>query len=932
MKLFNKTISIGIILSLAASGAGLSAKEAADTTAVGQWDDEPVLDLPEWQMTGAVSKVRGDELSDSYVSNVANTLFGRIPGLTVQASGAEPGADSPALNSRGVGTFGPGTGLLVVIDGFPSTQDFFERLTPKEIESVELLKDAAATAIYGNRAANGVLLVKTRHGDATSPLKIDFGVKVGFQQPIRLPEWLGSYDYATLYNEALANEGKSPLYSTSDLEAYAAGDSPLMYPDVDWYDEIFRSMSPVYTYNLTASGGVKSVRYFVHFNGQNNYGLLRDPSLVNDFAKRQSFSRYNFRTNVDVNLSRRLTASIILGGSVEDKVTPGVNESTWNIIDLAATVPPNAFPVMASESYIGGNATFANPIAEMTERGYISYNGRTAQASLRLTEKLDFITPGLSISGAVSFNNYYKSYSNKTRNYARYSPVRDSSGEISLTQYGEATELAGDESSSYQWRNIVANAFVNYDRVFGDRHYVKAMARYDYDEYTVSGETLPFQNLGIAGQVSYSFDRRYIAEFTFGYHGNGNFPAGKNFGFFPAGGLSWVISEEGFLKDSKVVDYLKLRATYGLVGNSDIGGTRWMFNQYYTWNGYYWFGSTNTQNDTYLESAKANPFVTWEKSRKLNIGLDARLWDALYLSFDYFREHRYDILTQPYASVPDYVGFTRPSMNLGVVDNNGFEAVLGYARTSGDFRYKVEASAWYARNRVVFNSESPQVYEYLYSTGHMVGQPFALEAIGFFKDQNDIDTSPTQIWGEVFPGDIKYKDQNGDDVINEEDRYPLGYTSRPEMTLALDLQFGYKGFDLQMLFQGAVNRTVYLEGKPYQAFQNNGKITDFALGRWTPQTADTATYPRLSTTGNKNNYQYSSFWQRNGDFLKLRYVTLGYTFSSKAMKKANVDGLRIYLSGTNLFSLDYMQGYCDPEVLYGYPAVRTYSLGVELKF
>ena len=273
MKLNNKIILSGIVALWAGSGA-VSAQEAADTLA-DQWNAVPTLDLPDWQVTGAVSKVDGDELTDFYTSNVVNTLFGRIPGLTVQEVGAEPGADTPTLNSRGVGTFGSGTGLFVVIDGFASTLDFFSRLTPGEIESVELLKDATATAIYGNRAANGVLVVKTKHGDESAPLKIDFGVKVGFQQPVRLPDWLGSYDYATLYNEALANEGQSPMYDQAALDAYAAGDSPLLYPDVNWYDEIFRSASPIYVYNLTASGGVNAVRYFVHFNGMNNYGLLR---------------------------------------------------------------------------------------------------------------------------------------------------------------------------------------------------------------------------------------------------------------------------------------------------------------------------------------------------------------------------------------------------------------------------------------------------------------------------------------------------------------------------------------------------------------------------------------------------------------------------------------------------------------------------------
>lgn len=906
-----------------------NSQEASDTT--DRWSTLPSQELPAWQVAGAVSSVKGEDLESFYTSNIANTLYGRLPGLTVQGGGAEPGSDSPSLYGRGIGTFASGTSLHYVIDGFPATKDLFERLTPGEIESIELLKDASATALYGNRAANGVLVVKTRHGKAGA-LKIDFSARAGFQQPLRMPQWLGSYDYATLYNEALANEGKNPLYDKVTLANYKAGDQPILFPDVNWQDEIMSKLSPLYVYSLTASGGNRSVRYLVHFNGVNNYGLLKDPSQVNDFAKKQSFSRYNFRTNVDVILSKRLSAQLILGGSIEDKVTPGSNESTWNVIDLASTVAPNAFPVLAGPGRVGGDANFANPVAELTEVGYISYNGRTAQASLRLTEKLDFITDGLSITGAISFNNYYKSYSNKTRSYMRYSPMRDSSGELVYAEYGENTSLGGDESSSYQWRNLAVNGAINYDRVFAGKHYVNAMMNINYDDYTVSGTTLPFKNLGFGGRFSYSYDKRYVAEFAFGYYGNDNFPKGSRYGFFPSGALAWNISEEGFLKDSDVVSHLKLRASYGIVGNSDIGGSRYMFNQYYTWGGSYHFGASNQSMDTYVEGTKANPFVTWEKDRKLNIALEATFFDSLYLTFDWFHNHRYDILTVPYSSLPDWLGFSKPSMNVGVVDNTGFEAVLGYRESKRAFKWFAEASAWYAHNNVVFNSEAPQIYEYRYSTGHIVGQPFALEAIGFFRDQEDIDNSPKQIFTNVMPGDIKYKDQNGDNVINEDDYYPIGYTNRPEITLGLNLGFEYKGFDLSMLFQAALNRTVYLEGKAWHAFQNNGKISTFALGRWTKDTADTATYPRLSTTGDKNNYLYSSFWQRNGDFLKLRNVELGYTISGPKMAKAGIQGLRIYLSGTNLFSLDHMEGYADPEVLYGYPAVRTFNLGFNLKF
>ena len=926
MKNYITIISIATLL-LSVSEANSQAQN--DTT--DRWSEIPSMELPSWQSAAAISSVKGEDLRDFYTSNITNTLYGRLPGLTVMETGAEPGADGANLLGRGVGTFSSGTSLFYVIDGFPATKELFERLTPGEIESIQLLKDASATAIYGNRGANGVLVVKTKRGESGA-LKIDFSARAGFQQPLRMPQWLGAYDYASLYNEALANEGKAPAYGADVLNYYKSGKQSILYPDVNWQDEIMSSMSPLYIYSLTASGGNRSVKYLVHFNGVNNYGLLKDASGVNDFAKKQSFSRYNFRTNVDVIISKRLSASMVLGGSIEDKTTPGRNESTWNIIDLASTVAPNAFPVLAGENLIGGNLAFDNPVAEISEAGFISYNGRTAQASLRLTEQLDFITKGLSISGAISFNNYYKAYSNKTRTYMKYLPVLDMQGKLTYETSGENTSLSGDESSSYQWRNIAVNGIIAYDRVFADKHYVNAMMNVNYDDYTVSGTTLPFKNLGFGGRFSYSFDKRYVAEFSFGYYGNDNFPAGSRFGFFPSGALVWNISEEGFLKDSKVVNLLRLRASYGLVGNSDIGGDRYMFNQYYNWGSGYYFGSSNTSVGTYLEGAKANPFVTWEKERKLNIALEATLFDGLYLSFDWFRNHRYDILTVPYSSLPDWLGFSKPIMNVGVVSNTGFEAVLGYRETKREFKWFAQASAWYAHNNVIFNSEAPQLYDYRYSTGHIVGQPFALEAIGFFRDQEDIDNSPRQVFTQVRPGDIKYKDQNNDNVINEDDYYPLGYTDRPEFTLAMNLGFEYKGIDLSVLFQGALNRTVYLEGKAYHAFQNNGKISSFALGRWTPETAETATYPRLSTTGDKNNYQYSSFWQRNGNFLKLRNVELGYTISSPKMQKAHIQGLRIYLSGTNLFSLDHMDGFADPEVLYGYPAVRTFNLGFNLKF
>lgn len=923
-----RLLSLAALFSVAFGGISTAQDSAVDPPA--DWTYVPGVKLPDWKTVGAVSSVSGDELAGSFTSNVANTLYGRLPGLTVMQSSGEPGADSPALLSRGIGTFGGGSGIHVVVDGFPSSAAFFQQLVPAEIESIQLLKDAAATAIYGNRGANGVLLVTTKKG-VVSPLRIRVNARYGFQQGVRLPDFLGSYDYATLYNEALANEGAAPLYSSANLEAYRTGSDPLFHPDVDWQKEMLRSISPVANYDVSAKGGSETVRYFVIFNGINNTGLLKDPTSAAEYGKKQKFSRYNFRTNVDIKLSRRLKAAITLGGSVEDKVTPGTAESSWNLFDLMGRVPSNAFPIFVGEGKIGGNSTYLNPLAELTETGYVSYNGRSAQTSLRLTEMLDMITPGLSVSGAIGFNTYFKSYSNKTREYARYEAVKNESGETAYNMFGQDGSLEGNENDSYQWRNYAIQGALNYGRVFG-RHGVNAVLQMNWDDYTETDSSLPYKNMGVAGHASYSFDEKYIAEFSLGYYGNENFPRDSRFGFFPAGAVGWIVSKEEFMKDSNLFDFLKLRLSYGMTGNSAIGGQRFMYNQYYVWQGGYNFGTSNTGAGAIIEGTLANPDVTWEKEKKLNVGIEAQLLGKLSVSFDYFRNQRYDILTQPFSDVPDWLGISLPGLNNGRVNNNGFELTAGWKETSSVLKWFVDGSLWYARNVVEYNSEAPKLYPYQLSTGRRIGQPFALEAVGFFRDQADIDSSPTQVYSTVRPGDIKYKDQNGDNRIDDNDVLPVGYTSTPEITLGLNLGAEYKGFDVNAMLQGAFNRSVYWDGRMFRAFQDNGTVSTAALGRWTTQTANNAIYPRLSTTGNLNNYRYSSFWQKNGNFLKLRSLELGYTLSPEALSNAGIESLRIYLSGTNLFSIDRMKGYVDPETLFGYPAIRTYNIGFNIQF
>lgn len=884
---------------------------------------------PKWMTTGAVSSVKGNELK-SFVPNIANMLNGQIPGLVVQQWGCEPGADSPAMNARGVNTYGSGTGLFIVIDGFQSTEAYFQQLTPQEIESITLLKDASATAIYGSKGANGVLLITTQRG-TSDKIKINFSIQSGFQQPLRLPEFLGAYDYATLYNEALVNDGKSPFYTPMDLEAYKTGNDPIFHPDVDWYGTILRKAAPITNYNFTASGSNEYFRYFVLLNVLDDRSLYRKAGNVSDFSKNGTYTRYNFRTNIDVKLSKRLQGAVTLGGTIEDKTNPGTSENTSGMFDLMSSIAPNAFPVYVSTGMYGGNSMYSNPLGDLMQTGYTSYNGRSLQAIFQLKGDLGFITPGLSVNGAVGFNTYFKSYSKKSRQYARYSVDRDNADEIIYTTYGQNTSLAGDESSSSQWRDYSLQASLNYNRTFNGLHNIDAIYLGSYNDYVVTGTDLSYKNIAMGGRVTYSYDKRYIGEFSFGYNGTENFPKGHRFGFFPAGSLGWILSNEAFLKGNPILNYLKLRASYGIVGNDNIGGIRYMFDQYYDGYGYH-LGNSNNVQDGLVQGKLANPDVTWEKEKKFNVGFEATLVNKIDVSFDYFIQKRSNILSQPYRTVPDYLGISRPDINIGKVGNKGLETSIRYNGIGKkDLTYFVETSLWYAKNKVVYNAEAIQENEYLYGTGRIVGQPFVLEAIGFFKDEDDILKSPTQTFTDVRPGDIKYKDQNKDGKIDSNDYYPIGYTSMPQITLGLHGGITFKGFDMDIFFQGAANRTVYCGGKYYHAFQNDAKVSSIALGRWTPETAETATYPRLSSENNLNNYQASSFWQKNGNFLKLRSLEIGYTLPFQLSRKINLEKVRIFANGTNLFSLDHMDGFTDPETMSGYPALRTISFGLSIQ-
>lgn len=887
---------------------------------------------PTWMVSSGISTVKGAELQKSFTSNLTNTLYGRLAGLTVLQGSGEPGNDGAGLAARGLGTY-VNNGFLVMIDGFENS---LEQLVPDEIETISLLKDASALAIYGSRGANGVVLVTTKRGK-NAPLSINFSTQQGFHQASRLPQFLGSYDYARLFNEGLKNDGKAPQYSDAALQAYQSGSDPYFFPNVNWYDQVLKQNAAISNYNLNFRGGNNTVRYFALLNYVNSNGLLINAGDKDPESSNSKYGRFNFRSNVDIDITKRLSASLTLAGTVEDKTNPA-GSTTGGLFGSLATLAPNAFPVTNPDGSYGGNAAFSNPLGNVMQTGSYSSNGRTLQSTLKLTNQLDFITPGLSVSAAVSFNNFFRSYSTKSKQYERFSIAKGGGDTIRYTKFGQKTALVGNEDNSDQWRNIVFQGFLNYDRTFG-KNALSGMLMYNFDSYTNVDNTttavnaLPYKHVGLGGRLTYAYNQKYIAEASFGYMGSENFAPGKRYGLFPAVSLGWVASNEGFLKNNNLLTFLKLRASYGLTGNDLIGGTRFAFDQRFPYTAQYNFGTANASVFGLAEGTAANPNITWEKDAKTNVGFEATLFKQLDFSLDVFNHDRYDILAKPNSTVPQYVGVVLPDLNQGKVNNKGFEGSIRYnSNPLSKIQFFAQVNAWYAKNKIVFAAEAIKLYDYQYTTGSAIGQPFGLEALGLFQNAAEIAASPKQTFAPVQPGDIKYKDQNGDGVIDQNDTKAIGNPSLPTTTYSFQGGLKYKGFDLNFLFQGITGNTVYFGGSLFHAFQNNGQVAPIALDRWTPETAATASYPRLSASNNLNNYRFSSFWQRDGSFLKLRNIELGYTLPQNLVEKIKFANVRIFVNGTNLLSFDKMEGYVDPETRSGYPALRTISGGVRCQF
>lgn len=886
--------------------------------------------------TGAVVSIGAKEIKQSPVSNIANALTGRLPGLvSIQRSG-EPGADDPQLYIRGISTTNS-TAPLITIDGVQKESSAISMLDPNEVESVTILKDASATALYGVKGANGVIIIKTRRGKVGKPVA-SASLQTSVQKATSLPQYLDSYHFAVLANEAYKNDnpnGTLPPYTDADIEAYRTGSDPYGHPNVDWLNAMLQPARMTRA-DFNVSGGSPMVKYFANIGYTDQQGLYKaeknpqyDPSL--------NYKRYNFRSNIDIDFDKDFSLGLSLFGSIENKRAS--NTSTTDLFDYLMKEPPNAFPIKYPTGFYGGTNR-SNPFQLLNGTGYTQSFNSSLSGMLTVTRKLDFITKGLYLKGNYSFdgyftNNFTRTMNSRTAMYNGSGPFTDTA---SYVYAGVDQPLSAPSSSFGQNRDIWMDASLNYEREFGD-HTVTGLLLANRTQQVIGGQ-IPFVSQGLVSRLTYSFRNKYFAELNAGYNGTDNFAKGKRYGLFPAVSAGWVLSKENFLKDNPVIDLLKLRASYGITGNDQLNGRRWLFVSDYQSGTGYPYGDPLTSIGGVAEGPAANPDITWEKAHKLNIGAEIKILKELFgVTIDVFRERRSDILITR-GSVPSIIGVPTanlPPANMGVVVNKGFEVEITHRQRIGNVTYFVKANGSYARNKILFMDEVDWPYDYLRRTGRPIGQLYGYTALGFFKDQDDIDKSPTQ-FGTLIPGDLKYKDLNHDNVIDANDQGPIGRTYIPEILFGVSGGVNWKNFDASFLFQGATNYNVIFDHEGAWEFYNGAKVMVQHLGRWTPATANTATYPVLHYGQNANNHLTGSFWMKDASYIRLKNVEVGYTFKNLRLSEStHLSALRIFVSGENLVTWDRMgkQSF-DPEAPAGkgfyYPQLKIYNVGISTDF
>jgi len=972
-------------------------------------------------VTGAISAVNGTDLVASPVANISNALIGNTPGVSGLQTSGEPGRNQSNIYVRGISTYGEST-PLIIIDGVEqaSEQAFsaFNAMDANEIASISVLKDASSTAVYGVRGANGVIIVTTKRGQVGKPV-ISASANFGLTSASNLQEGTTAYEYALFRNEAIRNE-QNAYAGNEGLSAYIYDDydlwkfknnrdftpqevdamthltdaqkeqlknSPaLYYASRNLYKEQFSKVAPQYQANVNISGGTDKVKYFVSF------GYFRQEGITNAVEYYGSdtgsvFNRYNFRSNFDINVTDNLKITINSAGQFGETTGPGNSADPYDlssrykiimqyIYDANPFISPGIVDGKLIRGFAGISGSAQNPLSGKTNSSIgeqtalynllISGSGTIFNSlldnSIKLEHTMDYLLPNLRAYATVSYQDNYNRYVKYTPSIPSYTVQRNAENPNILEFFGGSMGSGSFDSWGYSnWNKFYVDAGMDWYESYG-KHNVSALLLAKASKYTMPSDSYNVASgiMGFVGRVTYNYDDRYMAEVNVGYNGTEQFAEGKRFGLFPAISAGWVPTAEEWFPKNDIFTFMKLRASYGEVGNDRLGAARryyYLPNTYYlNQAGYYLGNSDGSSANTYFSGATegvlGNPDITWERARKYDVGVETKFFsDRLSADFDYFYEKRDNILTT-LGTIPAIYGVSSnavPPANVGITENKGYELVLGWQDTVGDFTYSIGGDLSWSRNKIIYKAEANNPYPWMNQTGHAIGQRFGLVSDGLFNTQEELANRPynTYTSNQATLGDIRYKDLDGDGLINQNDIAPIGFPNSAQYHFNVKLHLAWKGLDLRMLFTGSANGSYYLNsGYTIPFFKNAGNAWKWQYdGRWTAEkyaAGEKITYPRAAyaATSSHNNYLTSDYWMVSTNHFKLKNVELGYTFNVKegVLSQLNVQSLRLFMNANNIYTFkNALTPYgIDPETTDGstylYPLTRVFTFGVNLRF
>ena len=917
------TLLIGCSVSThAQQSEAVSEKQLSDTLSIGYQVNTNMK-----QSSYSITGVNSDVFDKSPSVDISKALYGKIAGLNIYQ-----GVGSSSENISGITLHG--NTPLILIDGFPRN---INDVTSLEIESCYLLKDAAATALYGMSGANGVLLINTKRG-TNAKLKIRAEYNFGVNSQFRSPDFADAYTYANAVNTALSGDGLAQRYNSQELNAFQTGIHPSEYPNVNWWDQALNETSLSHNLKLSFNGGNDKFRYFTVIDYYRDRSMFKENTTDDRYDTKPTDTRLSLRTNIDVDITETTYFKVGLVGKLME--VNGSRSGDYTLMRSLYSTPSAAFPIRYSNGIYGGSSVYgaSNPVALLKDNGHLRRVAGTLLADLNLRQNLDALIEGLSADVSISFDNtgVMSENSSKEYRYMNSSAQITDDGTLVTTPiiFGKDSETLG-HSMPFEGLLMRSDfqAKMAYERTF-EKHQVNAALIYDMQSAILNGRNRSRKNQSFIANAHYTYDNRYVINGVINYSGSAYLPDGDKFRVYPAVSAAWIISNENFMKDFSLFNQLKLRASYGLSGwDGNLDHELWR--QAYGGSGTtYYFGNNTTGVGGGSEGALPVIGLTTERSEKMTLGLDLGLLDNRFnASIDGFYEERSDVLVSGSNSTSGIIGVGVGLLNEGVYEYKGVDASLNWNDKIADFGYGIGVNVSYLDSKIINDNQAFQEHDYLYHKGNRLGQSYGLESVGFFSNDMDINNSPRQTFSQVAPGDIKYKDQNGDNIIDEKDVVKMFGSSIPRFYFGLDLNFSYKQFELSADLQGITGKTVSLLNSPlYNPLVNNGNISDTFLDEeiyWTPESKENATMPRLTTLDNKNNYRSSSLWYRDASFLKLRNLLISYTLPKSQTSFADI---KVFVQGTNLFSLDNIK-FADPEQLnMNYPSIRSYWAGIKFNF